>query len=283
MFFGLAPPTASGPVLFLAVPLANVCLVPSAAALVAEVVLACPTGLLSGTLVWLLAEEEAAAAPNGRLVTAPAPAAADFAFVPIFLTASVETLFGALTSFTGRWEVAPAARVLVPDEAADLTVGFFEMHFGSTVATGLAFAFGLTPGAMLASSDGGAARSDWFSWVVEGFATPSDSSVALMSMVSSFVPSLQSDDTDAKPFDSASFAVSSGCGDACSDVFSWVEGSAIASVGCVVSMLTPSSFIPFFQSVPTESKVYLYKGVVTHTQLLFFGPVKEQQKTQWAS
>lgn len=50
-FLGLAPPTASGPVFFLAVLLADVGLVPLAAALVAEVVLACPTGLLSGTLV----------------------------------------------------------------------------------------------------------------------------------------------------------------------------------------------------------------------------------------
>lgn len=50
-FLGRAPPTASAPVLLQAEPLADDCLAESAAAPLAEVVLVCPTDLLSGTLV----------------------------------------------------------------------------------------------------------------------------------------------------------------------------------------------------------------------------------------
>lgn len=97
---GLAALTVSAPGLFLAVPFTVVGLVPFVTVLVTEVVLACPTGFLSGTLVWLLTEEEAAAAaPIGLLGTAPA---ADFAFVAVFLTVAAETLLEALTSFTVR-------------------------------------------------------------------------------------------------------------------------------------------------------------------------------------
>lgn len=100
MVLGLAVLTVSAPGLFLAVPFIVVGLVPFVTVLVTEVVLACPTGFLSGTLVWLLTEEEAAAAvPIGLLGIAPA---ADFAFVAVFLTVAAETLLEALTSFTVR-------------------------------------------------------------------------------------------------------------------------------------------------------------------------------------
>lgn len=100
MGLGLATLTVSAPGLFLAVPFIVVGLVPFVAVAAAmEVVLAVPTGFLSGTRVRFLTVEEAAVAPVGLLGIAPA--AADFVVVVVFLTAVTETLFD-LTSFTVR-------------------------------------------------------------------------------------------------------------------------------------------------------------------------------------
>lgn len=101
--FGL---TVSATGLLLGVLLAVVGLVPlvtEAAAAVVVVVLATPTGFLSGALVWFLTVEEAATAPTGLLDAVPAAEA--FAAVVVFLAAAAEILFEVVTSFTVRCEV----------------------------------------------------------------------------------------------------------------------------------------------------------------------------------
>lgn len=98
---GLVAVTVSAPGLFLTVPFAAVGLVPFVA--VAEVVLAGPTGFLSGTLVWFLTMQETFATPTGLLGTAPAAAADFIAVVVVFPTAAAATLLEDLTSFDMRW------------------------------------------------------------------------------------------------------------------------------------------------------------------------------------
>lgn len=194
---GRATFTVSAPGLFLAaVPFTVDGLVPFVAVAAAtEVVLAAPTGFLSGTLVWFLTVEETAATPTGLLGTAPT--APDDFVVAVFLTAAAEALLEDLTSFTARCEAVPG-RELDPEAPADLAVGCVLVAtaigfvLGSAAATGLPLALGAAAGVV-------------------------------------------------------SFAASSDCKGACSDVFSCDEegsATAAASVGSVVSMVTPSGFIP---------------------------------------
>lgn len=99
---GLATLTVSATGFFLTVPFTVVGLVPFVTVAAAEVVLAGPTGFLSGTLLWFLTVEETVATPIGLLGTAPTTAVADAfaAAVVVFFTA--ETLLEDLTSFTVR-------------------------------------------------------------------------------------------------------------------------------------------------------------------------------------
>lgn len=148
----LAVLTVSGAGFFLAVPFVVVGLVPFVTeAEATEVVLAGPTGFLSGTLVWFLAAVETAATPIGLLGTAPAVDAFAVVVIVVFLPAAAEALFEDLTSFTVRCEEGPG-RGLDTETPAGLAVGCFlvptalGLTLGSA-ATGLPLAFGAAPGA----------------------------------------------------------------------------------------------------------------------------------------
>lgn len=152
----------------------------------AEVVLAGPTGFLSGVLDRVLIVEEAAA-PTGRLGPPPAADAA-FVVVAVFLAAAAETFAEDLTSFTVRCEEVPG---LDPEGPADLAAGcvLVETHFGLTLesaATGLSLPLGMVSGAtsMAASSGCDGASSVVLSCNEEGSATAASSVGSVGSMVS---------------------------------------------------------------------------------------------------
>lgn len=190
---GLATLTVSATGLFLGMPFTVVDLVLFVAVAAAtEVVLAGPTGFLSGTLDWFLTMEEAAA-PTGLLGTAPAADA--FAAVAVCLTAATETLLEDLTSFAVRCEAVPGRG---PDAPADLAGGciLVAAAFGLTLgsaATGLSLSFGAAMGAVsfAASSGCDGACSVMLSCDKEGSATAAASVGSGVSMVSpsGFIPS----------------------------------------------------------------------------------------------
>lgn len=182
---GLATVSATG--LFLGTPFTVVGLVPFVAVdAAAEVVLAGPTGFLSGALDRVLTVEEAAA-PTGRLGPPPAADAA-FVVVAVFLAAAAETFAEDLTLFTVRCEEVPG---LDPEGPADLAAGcvLVETPFGLTLesaATGLPLPLGMVSGAtsMAASSGCDGASSVVLSCNEEGSATAASSVGSVVSMVS---------------------------------------------------------------------------------------------------
>lgn len=191
---GLATLTVSATGLFLGMPFTVVGLVLFVAVAAAtEVVLAGPTGFLSGTLDWFLTVEEAAAAPTGLL--GKAPAADAFAAIAVFLTAAAETLLEDLMSFAVRCEAVPGRD---PDAPADLAGGciLVAAAFGLTLgsaATGLPLAFRAAVGAVsfAASSGCDGACSVMLSCNKAGSATAAASVGSGVSMVSpsGFIPS----------------------------------------------------------------------------------------------
>lgn len=192
--FGRATLTVSATGLFLGMPFTAVALLPFVAVAAAtDVVLAGPTGFLSGTLDWFLAMAETAAPPTGLLGTAPAAEA--FAVVAGFLTAAADVRLEDFTPFTVRCEAAPGWD---PEAPAGLAAGWnlvataFGLTLGSA-ATGLESAFGAAMGAasLAASSGCDGACSVMLSCDEEGSATAAASVGSGVSMVSpsGFIPS----------------------------------------------------------------------------------------------